>query len=143
MDKPINDEYVMYLIVRESLGMSPGKIGAQCGHAVQIATLRYFKELRAALNDQNVEPKHSAIKKVRNDFDNWLSQPFTKVTLKADDKEWAKVKKEFFTDAIVSCSLVVDAGRTEIEPGSETVMALWPMKRSEVPKLIKRLQLLK
>lgn len=136
------DEHVMYLIVRESLGMSPGKIGAQCGHAVQIVTLSYFKYvsmLTVPTNWDNIEEMRSKVDIYRE----WISQPFTKVTLKADDKEWEKVKKEFYTDAKVKCALVVDAGRTEIEPGSETVMALWPMKRSEVPKLIKRLQLLK
>lgn len=36
-----------------------------------------------------------------------------------------------------------DAGLTEVDPGTETVMALWPMRKSERPPLVKRLQTLK
>lgn len=39
--------------------------------------------------------------------------------------------------------LVVDAGLTEIPSGSETVIGLWPMRKSQVPKTVKRLQVLK
>jgi peptidyl-tRNA hydrolase len=39
--------------------------------------------------------------------------------------------------------IVVDAGLTEIKPDSETVIGVHPMRKSEAPKLIKRLQVLK
>ncbi|MFH1469769.1 MAG: peptidyl-tRNA hydrolase [Pseudomonadota bacterium] len=35
------DPLVLYLIVPEGLGMSPGKVAAQCGHAVQMMVLAY------------------------------------------------------------------------------------------------------
>ncbi len=123
------DDYVMYLIVRESLGMSPGKIGAQCGHAVQKIMEEYYRYI--ALGNQFIATAE------------WLENYYTKIVLKANDKEFEKIKKEFFTDAEFKCSLVVDKGLTEIASNTETILGLWPMKRSEVPKLIKRLQLLK
>ena len=38
---------------------------------------------------------------------------------------------------------VRDAGLTEVEPNSETVLVTWPIRRSEYPKILKRLQTLK
>jgi hypothetical protein len=38
------DPIVMYLVIRESLEMSPGKVAAQCAHASQMLTLKYFHE---------------------------------------------------------------------------------------------------
>ena len=72
-------------------------------------------------------------------FREWFQTSFRKVVLRADDKEWEKVK---------SCSeityvVVRDAGLTEVEAGSETVLGVFPIKKSEVPKVIKRLQVLK
>ena len=72
-------------------------------------------------------------------FKNWLISSFRKVVLKADDKEWAKIKADLEDGDVI----VVDAGLTEIEPGSETVIGMHPIHKSSVGKLIKRLQVLK
>lgn len=126
------DPIVMYLIVRESLGMGMGKTAAQCAHASQMLTLKYFwlRERKVISADQ---------KEMQHGFKAWLDESFRKVVLKADDKEWEKIKAEF-PDKFV---LVVDAGLTEIAPMSETVIGLWPMKKSQAPKVIKKLQVLK
>ena len=120
--------------------MGAGKIGAQIGHAVQMVMLRHLELERDAWENQT-SPAHptdrEAIQKFRNVMEEWLRTSFRKVVLKADDKEWAKIKLE------VSVYVVKDAGLTEVESGSETVMALWPMRKSGVPKIVKRLQILK
>jgi peptidyl-tRNA hydrolase len=142
------DPIIMYLIVRESLGMSIGKTAAQVGHACQMLLLKYF--------EMKNDPRHSfgipyttdpitgilvqdVARTTRiNLMEEWLSGSFRKVVLRADDKEWAKVKAE-----IPDHVLVIDNGLTEIVSGSETVIGLFPMKKSLVPKIIKRLQVLK
>jgi PTH2 family peptidyl-tRNA hydrolase len=130
----------MYLIVRESLGMSIGKTSAQTAHASQMLLLKYldfkksFDYVAASHGEPNMKKNFHKV----CDFQFWLDSSFRKVVLKADDKEWVKVKAEF-TDYV----LVVDAGLTEIASGSETVIGLWPMRKSEVPKVIKKLQVLK
>jgi peptidyl-tRNA hydrolase len=43
------DPIVMYLIVKESLGMSIGKTAAQCAHASQMLQLK-FNEIEKKLN---------------------------------------------------------------------------------------------
>ena len=131
------DPIVMYLIVREELGMSIGKTAAQCAHASQMLQLK-FNELEKEdmcgwANDADL-----ARKKI---FQEWLDGSFRKVVLKADDKEWHKVQLAF-VEGVMRVT-VVDAGLTEVNPNTETVMGIWPMRKSEVPKVLKRLQVLK
>lgn len=130
-DNPI----IMYLIVRESLNMSIGKTAAQCAHAAQILTIRYFDPI--VENDIFILGLDEEKQKL---FKEWLLSSFRKVVLRADEKEWIKLKNEFSPNNI---SLVIDAGLTELEPGTETVIGLAPMRKSQVPKLVKRLQVLK
>jgi peptidyl-tRNA hydrolase, PTH2 family len=131
------DPIVMYLIVRESLGMSIGKTAAQCAHASQMLILKHQEELDYF--DDSVEYPYTFAEQLSL-FKEWLNTSFRKVVLRADDKEWAKIKEEFKDKLMV---VVVDAGLTEIASGSETVIGLWPMRKSEVPKIVKRLQVLK
>lgn len=141
------DPIIMYLIVRESLNMSAGKIGAQCGHAAQMALLQLLTVknlfLWLLLNVYRllrIRPQETAARLGRlNLFRQWLKTSFRKVVLRADDKEWEKVK---------ACSeltyvIVRDAGLTEVEAGSETVIGVFPLLKSEAPKVLKRLQVLK
>lgn len=120
---------VVYSIIRKSLGMSVGKIASQCQHAIQYFIDKYF---------QYVDDFHLGNSEFNSRFLKWKdSSTHTKITLEASDNEWEKLKLEY--DPII----VVDAGKTEIPAGSETVMILWPMFRSERSKLLKRLQNLK
>ncbi len=71
-------------------------------------------------------------------FSNWKNLFLRrKVVLGADDKEFEKIKTE------LKCFVVTDAGLTELEPGTETVISLWPMFKNGAPKFIKKLQVLK
>jgi peptidyl-tRNA hydrolase len=60
--------------------------------------------------------------------------------LKADEKEWIKLKQEIKDQPHV---IVRDAGLTELEPGTETVIGLWPVRKSKRSKTVARLQVLK
>lgn len=150
------DPIVMYLIVHESLGMGVGKTAAQAAHASQMLTLKYFtmKEASSTLQKQmqpllNAPPDAKEMAKLKAAYvelarplsimGEWLNSSFRKVVLRASDKEWAKLKEEF-KDSMV---MVVDAGLTEIAAGSETFIGLWPMRKSQRPKSIQRLQVLK
>lgn len=135
------DPIIMYLIVRESLNMGVGKTAAQCAHASQMLLLKYLGlqqsfDYTAAAHD---EPHMKEAFYSLVTFKTWLDSSFRKVVLKADDKEWAKLKEAMTPMDVV----VVDAGLTEIEPGSETVIGLHPVNKSLVSKVVKRLQVLK
>lgn len=150
------DPWIMYLIVRESLNMTPGKIAAQVGHAVGIIDVYYMSFVAeidmmylSAISEDifatKIENCISLPEKERlekfllpktESFEQWKNNSFRKIVLRADDKEWEKAKRQ------LDCYLVVDAGLTQVETGSETVIGLWPMLKSSVPPLVKRLRLL-
>lgn len=121
---------VVYSIVRKELNMSPGKIAGQCQHAMQYLVQYYT-------NVKNMHP--STLGDLFLDrYENWSKNIYhTKIILETSDKEWDKIKEEY--DPII----VIDAGKTEIVAGSETVAILYPMLRDERSKTLKRLQLLK
>lgn len=134
-----DDPWVLYLIVRESLNMTPGKLAAQIGHAVSMVE-REFRKLfiESICSDFGCEYLLTEVQEqLIKDFENWEKSSHRKVTLGADEKEWEKLKKEH------DCFVVVDAGLTQVDPGSETVIALWPIKRSQRSKILKRLRALK
>lgn len=124
MLKPLiseEDPLIMYLVVKESLNMSIGKTAAQCSHAAQMLTLRYFDLESIARNN----PAH-VYSQLMNEgnlglFSQWLNSSFRKVVLRADDKEFEKIKQELPSDNIV---VVTDNGLTEVVPGSETVIGI-------------------
>ncbi len=142
----------MYLIVNETLNMSIGKTAAQAAHAAGYLMIQYMelkdqsrvllKQMSTVANDPSileiVKEKYSNIGRQISIMGEWLKVGVRKVVLKADAKEWRKIK-----DAYPDCALVVDAGLTEIPSGSETVIGLWPMRKSQVARVISHLQVLK
>src|SRR3990172_9019721 len=105
------DPLIMYLIVRESLGMGCGKIAAQTAHAALMVLMKYFEHRDFHHLDDIQEAKH---------MENWIENSFRKVVLRADDKEWEKIREE------IDCFVVRDAGLTEVAPNTETIIATWP-----------------
>lgn len=140
------DPLVMYLVVKKSLQMGPGKTAAQCAHASQMLTLKYFDQnsildylAEEAFYDSSVMDgaawkDNLAFCQV---FSTWLQESFRKVVLVANDSQFERLKED------PNHVVVVDAGLTEIAPGSETVIGLWPRRRSTCSKLIQKLQVLK
>lgn len=133
MDK---DPLVQYIVVRESLGMGSGKVGSQVGHAVQLliqtALARQvtyaYKSFATAVD--GTDP-------IVREVWAWLNDGSSaKIVLGADEKEWAKVK------ALSPPVIVIDEGRTEIPPNSETVISFWPLRKSTAPRLLRRLRML-
>lgn len=147
--KEQEDPWVMYIIVRESLGMSTGKIAAQCGHAVGILygeqekMMDRLRDCFEPFGGYAAEGPHDLreedmLKLIKTDkFHDWKKDSFRKIVLKAKDSQWEKLKEK------LECYVVRDAGLTEVEPGSETVIGLWPMRRSQRPNILRKLQTLK
>jgi len=138
--KTDEDPWVMYLVVHNTLEMSPGKLAAQIGHAVMLACMHY-DELTAWKREWVTgQGMFDHQLRLANDdlldrWRTWTSGAFRKVTLQADDKEWAKVKAE-----VKPYFLVRDAGLTQVAAGSETVIVCWPMRKSQRPRILKRLK---
>jgi peptidyl-tRNA hydrolase len=135
------DPIVMYLIVHE-LGMSAGKTAAQCGHAVGMLHIKQSEHERDFVREHEHDDKEPVPPANLEIWDEWLHNSFRKVVLTANDKKWAKLK-ERLPELKIEHVLVVDSGLTEIAYGSETVIGVWPMRRSQAPQVIKKLQALK
>ncbi|MEM0360144.1 MAG: peptidyl-tRNA hydrolase Pth2 [Candidatus Diapherotrites archaeon] len=108
------------IIVRKDLKMGAGKIAAQAAHA-SLAALEKTK------NTEIVEK--------------WKAEGMPKIVLKvASEKEllelFMKAKKE------LPCALIKDAGRTQVEPGTATCIAIGPAEESKINKYTGKLKLL-
>jgi peptidyl-tRNA hydrolase len=135
------DPIAMYLIVNEDLieEMGIGKCSAQVGHAVSMLMLDYYKlDKRYDKLVENTSPEQEKFLAQYFLWRDWFKNGIRKITLKADQKEFTKIKLEY-ADVM---ALVVDAGITRIEAGSETVIGLPPMRKSQASKTITRLQCL-
>ena len=111
------------MVIRESLNLSPGKIGAQCGHVMYRMLMRQFWEWG---------------EKTQKLWDAWEAEMEQRpiVVLGANESEWESLKK-----LDLPGDIQVDAGLTEVAPRTETVMAFAPIWKSDRPPLLRRLRL--
>ncbi|KAI0768512.1 peptidyl-tRNA hydrolase PTH2-domain-containing protein [Trametes elegans] len=113
----------LVLVVRTDLGMSTGKIAAQCGHA----TLACYKIL------QKTNPgllKH------------WERTGQAKIALKASSEEELLELEAIAKSLNLAARSIVDAGRTQIAAGSRTVLGIGPAPAELVNKVTGKLRLL-
>lgn len=125
-----DDPVVMYLVVHE-IGMSTGKLAAQVGHAVGMLYIKYMMRNGSLLTNEELQI-----------WKEWQDGKFRKVTLTANDSKWNKLKNQL-SDLSINHAMVIDAGLTEIPSGSETVIGIWPMRKSNRFPLLRKLQVLK
>ena len=112
---------IMYIVINKDLGMSHGKTAAQAGHAVTEYLISAFRN-----NDTNELEK----------IDAWHKDCQKKIILGAHENIMQKLASKEGVFA------VHDLGYTEIAPNSLTSVCLGIFDKEQVPKEIKRLQLL-
>jgi PTH2 family peptidyl-tRNA hydrolase len=95
--------------------MTKGKIAAQCCHA----TLAAYKA---------VQRRQPAV------LDAWENHGQPKITLKVNGEVELLELKRSAEQHGLSAQLIQDAGRTQIAPGSRTVLAIGPGKTARVSK---------
>ena len=109
-------------VVNKDLNMGKGKICAQVAHAAIVC-----------------------YEKVKNDFPEiikkWKEEGQKKIVLKASLDEILKIKNQLGNEKIPNC-LIIDAGLTQIKPGSITVLGIGPYYEEEIDKFTKHLKLL-
>ena len=111
--------YKMVLLIRTDLQMSKGKVAAQCSHA----TLAAYK---------------SSLKGTKHQTDwlkRWEAEGQAKITLKVENEDRlydlirfnlrVQLQKQARGKGLV-CESIIDAGRTQIEAGTRTVLAIGP-----------------
>ncbi|KAF9036475.1 peptidyl-tRNA hydrolase [Hymenopellis radicata] len=95
----------MVLVVRTDLGMSSGKIAAQCSHA----TLACYKSLKA----HNVPLLRQ-----------WERTGQIKVALRCESEEELLTLQALAQSLNLCARSIQDAGRTQIQAGSRTVLGI-------------------
>ncbi|KFY15905.1 hypothetical protein V492_01683 [Pseudogymnoascus sp. VKM F-4246] len=117
-----NEECKLVLVVRTDLGMTKGKIAAQCGHAVLACyktSLRTNPYLRA-----------------------WERGGQAKIAVQINSEAGIEELAAKAKAAGLVAEVVCDAGRTQIAAGSVTVLGVGPAKRSLVDGVTGGLKLL-
>ncbi|KAL4936782.1 hypothetical protein BDV06DRAFT_85785 [Aspergillus oleicola] len=102
-----NEEVKLVLVVRTDLGMTKGKIAAQCSHA----TLACYKYLVA-------NPSSSMILR------RWERQGQAKIALQIKSEEELQLLQAQAISLGLCARVIQDAGRTQIASGSRTVLGV-------------------
>lgn len=120
-----SEECKLVLVVRSDLGMTKGKIAAQCSHA----TLACYKTLVRA------DPSHPVLKR-------WERLGQAKVALKIDSEEDMLMLQAQAISLGLCTQVIHDAGRTQIASGSATVLGIGPAPKSKINEVTGHLKLL-
>lgn len=110
----------LVLVVRKDLKMGVGKIAAQCSHASILA----FQ-------------KCSTVTRFK-----WSLNGQKKIVVSCPNEQTLYELRDKATNIGVNTSLVRDAGHTQVDPGTITVMAVGPAKEELVDQVTGDLSLL-
>ncbi|PHH82825.1 hypothetical protein CDD82_4697 [Ophiocordyceps australis] len=121
-------ECKLVLVVRTDLGMTKGKIAAQCSHA----TLACYKALSRASSDSSQ----------RAILARWERSGQAKIAVQVkNQEELIELRRKARLHGITA-EVIQDAGRTQIEAGSITVLGIGPAPKDLVDQITGHLKLL-
>lgn len=115
----MTDAYKQALVLRSDLDLSPGKAAAQASHVAVYATNRADDEVQQA----------------------WLDSSGMKVTLAAENESHIRELQKDADSRGLPTSVIADEGRTEIDPGTVTALAIGPAPPDEVDAVTGNLSL--
>ncbi len=114
-------EYKQVIVVREDLKLSRGKLAVQVAHAAIIGYERADKSIVEA----------------------WKMQGQKKIVLKVPNLDKLMEVKEKAEKLGLPTGVVVDAGLTEVPPGTITAVVIGPEEAKKIDKVTGSLPLLK
>ncbi|KAG9256641.1 peptidyl-tRNA hydrolase PTH2-domain-containing protein [Emericellopsis atlantica] len=123
-----NEECKLVLVVRTDLGMTKGKIAAQCSHA----TLACYKALA----------RHPPKSQEASILSRWERLGQAKIAVQIKSEEEMLELRRKARNAGLTAEVIHDAGRTQIEAGSMTVLGVGPAPKSAVDQITSHLKLL-
>lgn len=108
------------ILIRQDLKLPKGKAASQSAHSSVEAVLRSDKD------------------KVNK----WRKEGMAKIVLKVKDLKELNYYNQLAKDFGLVTALITDAGRTTVEPGTVTCLAIGPDEDEKIDKVIKDLKLL-
>ncbi len=111
--------YKQVILIRQDLKLPKGKAAAQAAHAAVEAALRSDKEL---------------VKR-------WRNEGMAKIVVKVADEKELLAFNQKAKDAGLITTVITDAGRTVVEPGTRTCMAAGPDEEERLDALFGGLKL--
>lgn len=115
----------MVIVVRSDISMGKGKIGAQCAHAA-------LECYRQTLNNE----------KKQQMFQSWLRIGQPKIVVKIPNEEELLSLADKAQRIGLITAIIKDAGRTQLKPGTVTVVGIGPGSNELIDSLTSRLRLL-
>ncbi len=112
--------YKQAILVRQDLQLPKGKLAGQCSHASVETVLKSDKKIVEA----------------------WRNQGMPKIVLKVKDEKELLQYLSQAQDANLIVSLITDAGRTVIAPGTKTCVGIGPDDEKKIDKVTGTLKLL-
>ena len=116
-------DYKQAIVLRADLGMGKGKLAAQAAHA----SLDAYEKARAA------KPEWARA---------WRESGMMKITLKVHSEKELLDAFDSAKKAKLPCALILDAGHTQVKPGSKTAVAIGPAAEKEIDGITGKLKLL-
>jgi PTH2 family peptidyl-tRNA hydrolase len=113
-------EFKQCILIREDLKLSTGKLAVQVAHAAILALEKADKATAAK----------------------WRSEGQKKVVLKVESLSALFEIREEAERSGLPCSVVADAGLTEIPPGTITALGIGPAQSKQMDKITGKLRLL-
>lgn len=120
---PPDEELKMVMCVNTELKMRAGKIAAQCAHAA-VAVVEDMRQTDKLLLRQ------------------WEQYGSAKIAVKCPNQAELLQLRDAANAQGIPCHLITDAGRTQIAPGSKTVLAMGPWGKSKLDDLTGHYKLL-
>lgn len=111
------------LIVRSDLKLTKGKVAAQCAHAAVICY-------------EQSASSHPELLRL------WLASGQPKIVLRVEDLDRLEVLRDTAKEAGLTVGCVRDAGRTQVDAGTVTVLGVGPSYEDQVDAIVKHLKLL-
>lgn len=112
--------YKQLIIIRQELKLPKGKAITQGAHAAVEAAWKCDKEI----------------------VSKWRQEGAKKVVLKVQTKQELYEALQTAKDNNMPCSLITDAGKTVIAPGTVTALGIGPVQEDELDKFFDNLKLL-
>lgn len=115
-----NMSYKQVIIVRQDLKLPKGKMAVQVAHASSSALIKSHKD----------------------DTKKWQTEGMKKVVLKVKDLDELLKYKQQAEDLGLITSLIEDAGKTVLNPGTVTCLGIGPDKEEKVDRVSGKLKML-